>query len=100
MKIFKKVKIPARIAEECIYCKCDICGKKGKYDDDGWSSNIYHVNETEIKVTIKQKEGHSCPDGGSGTQHEIDLCPECFKKKLIPWLRSQGAEVKEEEWSW
>jgi len=58
------------------------------------------VNETEVSVTVKQKEGESYPDGGSGTEYEIDLCPDCFKNRLVPWLKSEGANIGEMEWDW
>ena len=25
---------------------------------------------------------------------EIDLCPDCFEFKLVPWLESQGVEIR------
>jgi len=79
--------------------KCDMCGVES--DGRSWEAeSIYYVNETEIRVEIRQKEGANYPEGGSGTKYEIDLCPKCFKEKLIPWLKSQGADIREEEWDW
>lgn len=77
--------------------KCDLCGFMG---DDDWDGGSYEVNETEISVTITQKDGDNFPSGGSGTKYEIDLCPDCFKDRLVPWLRSEGADIKQEDWYW
>lgn len=98
MKIFEKKIIPEHETEILVGRQCDLCGRRSKNDD--WDAGMYDVNDTEIKVSIKQKEGSNCPEGGSGTDIEIDLCPECFKNRLVPWLRSQGARIEEQEWSW
>lgn len=74
--------------------KCDLCSATSRKDD--WTTVSYEVNETEICL----KEGDSCPEGGSGTEIEVDICPECFKTKLIPWLESQGATIRQKEWDW
>ena len=80
--------------------RCDLCGVLGEPEDSWSPSGIYDVNETEVEVTVRQKEGSQYPDGGSGTQFVVDLCPTCFKYKLIPWLRSQGADLKQTDWDW
>ena len=98
MKIYKEeiVTFPKKTV---ISRKCDLCPAKSKSEE--WESKgCYDVNETEISVEIRQKEGESYPEGGSGKKYEIDLCPKCFKTKLIPWLKSQGADIKQEEWDW
>lgn len=81
--------------------KCDLCGALSKNEiTHDWSGACYEINETEVTVTIKHKKGENYPEGGSGTECEVDLCPNCFKNKLIPWLNSQGANIKEKEWNW
>lgn len=77
---------------------CDLCGKEAKNDE--WAAGIYEVNETEIEILVRQKEGVNYPEGGSGTSYEIDLCPDCFKNRLVPWLKSQGASIEEQEWDY
>lgn len=98
MRIYREVKIPASSYKLLDHRICDICGQKSRGDE--WSSGKYNINETDINITIKQKEGSDCPDGGSGTEYDIDLCPDCFKNKLIPWLKSEGAQIDEKEWEW
>ena len=95
MKRYEKRK---QISEETVLVerKCDLCGTTAKTED--WGAGSYRVDNTEIKVTVRQKEGSSYPEGAWGTKYEIDLCPDCFKDKLVPWLRSQGANIQEEEW--
>ena len=70
---------------------CDICGAKSN-DIDNWDSDKNYSSETEITLS----EGTTCPDGNGDfqTTFECDICPECFKQKLIPWLESQGVSPK------
>lgn len=78
-----------RMVEE----SCDLCGKINIGD---WGAGGYSVEEIEIS----HKDGESYPEGGRGTEYEVDMCPDCFKNKLIPWLESQGCKVKRTDWSW
>ena len=78
---------------------CDLCGIEEGTPSWG-GSTCYQVDETEISITIKQKEGDSFPEGGFGEEYIVDICPTCFKKKLIPWLESQGANIKQTDWDW
>ncbi len=98
MKVYKTVSVPATTRKELVKRRCDLCGRESKRSD--WDAGCYEVNETEIKMTIKQKEGSNYPEGGSGTEYEIDLCPDCFTKRLVPWLKAEGATVEECEWDW
>jgi hypothetical protein len=98
MKVFKTVDVPATTSQVCIKRQCDLCGVESTHED--WNKGLYEINETEIKITIKQTDGRSYPEGGSGTGYEIDLCPACFKGRLVPWLKSEGATIEETEWYW
>ena len=79
---------------------CDLCGATAVHPGNNWSGGGYTVDETEITVTVKQKEGTQHPEGGSGEEYNIDICPTCFKNRLVPRLISQGANIKQEEWDW
>lgn len=88
--VTEKVEITrTRLVATC----CDICGAKSKRDD--WTTEIYDVAEVEIRL----REGDNYPEGGSGTRIDVDMCPDCFREKLIPWLKSQGAKIEVKEWS-
>lgn len=78
---------------------CDLCGAVAKYGN--WESVVYEVAEAEIEITVRYKDGEENPAcGGGGTKYHVDICPACFKTKLIPWLESQGATCKSEDWDW
>ena len=89
---------PAREYQHFVARICDLCGTVTKRED--WNAGIYEIDETEIRVEVRQKEGSNYPEGGMGTEYDIDLCPNCFKDKLVPWLISQGANIEKKEWDW
>lgn len=97
-RIMEKVTRPAYESLVCRCRKCDLCGKESKGED--WDTAYYEINETDIHIKIKQKEGDNYPDGGSGTEYVVDLCPDCFKNRLIPWLKSEGANIEPVDWDW
>lgn len=70
---------------------CDICKKK--YSDE-WGKRNYEVLETNVSL----KTGESFPDGGSGKIISFDICPDCFRNRLIPALKRMGAEPITTEW--
>ena len=83
---------------DLIETTCDLCGAVAKRGE--WGSATWEVAETEIKITIRQKDGEAYPDSGDGTEYNVDMCPKCFKEKLIPWLTSQNATCERKAWDW
>jgi hypothetical protein len=75
---------------------CDLCGKIAKKGN--WESSSYEVNEVDVEVIVRQKNGKSYPEGGWGTALQVDICPDCFINILVPFLRSKGAQIEEREW--
>ena len=69
---------------------CDICGAVITHDDP------YDAEE----VTVAHKTGTAYSDGGSGETVSVDMCGRCFDERLVPWLKSHGAEPRTEEWLW
>ena len=101
MKVYEEVPVPATTRRQLKLRKCDLCGKEsGGRGDTEWDKGFYDVMETEVQIQLKMREGEAYPEGGWGTTAEIDICPECFRGKLIPWLQSEGADIKREEWDY
>ncbi len=90
MREYKTVEYPARTGEVLVAIHCDICRKVFK-------NNFRGVDAHETTVSLR--EGYSFPDGRSVTEISFDVCPSCFKEKVIPWFRSMGATetITEEE---
>jgi hypothetical protein len=90
MKHLKTIPIPATTREIVDHVSCDLCGTTITENYN------YAVNEVEVR----HKTGTSYPEGGSSEETSVDMCGKCFDEKLVPWLRSQGAEPRSEDWDW
>lgn len=93
MKHYIEIKVPETKRKHLEYVECDLCKKQHK---DNWKSGYFD----SIEIDVNMRTGSSYPDGGSGENYEFDICPECFKNKLIPWMESQGANPTFSEWDW
>jgi hypothetical protein len=92
---YKQVDVPARTEKRLARITCDICGREGK--DDDWEARGYDVCEVEVR----HKQGVNYPDSGDGDEIDLDVCPECFREKLVPFIESFGrVKIKPKEWSW
>lgn len=89
-------KIPATKQEYISHIKCDLCGEEQKYDYRGWDANMYEY--TEVKVQLS--ECSNFPEGGSKESLVYDICPKCFKEKLMAWFEEQGVRPAEEYLDW
>ena len=99
MKKFVEKTQPVYVTQELVSRTCDLCGRES--NEVRWEGKgIYDVEESEITIEVRLKEGESYPEDAFGTKYEIDLCPACFKERLVPWLKSQGADIHEEKWGW
>ena len=99
MRRYQETEVLATTKTELIETKCDLCGKVAKFGH--WMSGSYDVNETELEVTISHREGTSYPESGWGTEVRIDICPECFRDKLVPWVNENGVhKIEIKEWDW
>ena len=98
MRKYKKVKIPAQERDVLDETSCDLCGKIAK--NGGWESSAYEVNEVDVSVSVHHKEGKTYPDAGWGTKIDVDMCPDCFRNVLVPFLNEKGANVQIKEWDY
>lgn len=94
MKVMKTVAVPASTREVCDHITCELCGKptgnNGTFSDTSWVSESFTVAETSVVLV----EGCAYPDGGETNYSTLDICNECFRRKLIPWFESQGGLVR------
>lgn len=101
MKVTKEVEVPAKIETQIDHIKCELCTNttdepRNWGDRNGSARSSYDVNET----TVELRTGYSVPDGGDIKSQVIDICPKCFVEKLIPWIKSQGGDVRTEKSEW
>ncbi len=88
MKHYEKTIIPQQVKEVLASTTCDLCKEKIEIKEH-WAIQ---------DVKIQCRTGMSYPEGGFGEYTEVDLCPDCFNSRLLPWLRSQGAEPHQRKW--
>jgi len=79
--------------DRLVSVKCDICGDITKND---WKESCYDA----FDYSFWAKTGSNYPEGGSGEEVSIDICPKCIIGKLIPWVKSFGGEPTIKEWDW
>jgi hypothetical protein len=96
MELKKTVEIPAKTEERVVAVTCDICGKKGHPEWPGgdWGENQYDRNET----IVRWRQGEHYPEGSSGNEYDVHICPTCFENKLMPWLKEQGVNLIEKSY--
>lgn len=100
MKHKRTVQVPASERVETHAITCDLCGKEApglRHGDSEWTTEHYAIEETRVEVTVRRRQGSSFPEGAWGKAWSVDICPTCFKAKLVPWLISQGAAIREED---
>ena len=96
MAIVKKTKTrPAEKYESVVAVICELC--KTQYKDDDWGRTYYEHLECKATLEVHLEEGTSYPEGGSYESQILDICPKCFKEKLVPWFISQGGVVRNKD---
>lgn len=96
-RVEKTLEVPATTRTIVEHTACDLCGFTTKNTNNWGGKSSYDVDET----TIEMQQGNNYgADGGNIKTTEVDICPTCFEKKLIPWLRTQGAKPRVHESDW
>lgn len=90
MKHMKEVLVPAKTEKRRDYTTCDLCKQK---INEEWRGDY-------AEVDVCCKIGVRWPDGGNYDQWEFDLCADCFQNKLVPWMKSQGADPAISDCDW
>ena len=102
MKVYKKIEYmtSSNRLEKII---CDLC--KAETTNEWRQNNSDNSDVIEINISISEGYIHKMIDGydhdeGEGTKTTIDLCPDCFKSKLLPWVVSHGGVPQKETWEY
>lgn len=80
------VEVPACTKEVESHRTCDLCGV------DTQSSRSEIIEHVEVGCRFGETFGEY---GAEITKLEVDLCVSCFRTRFVPWLREQGAAVRE-----
>lgn len=90
-RVTKMKDVPAEKVEVLDHVKCELC--ENTCTNDNWSPLQYEVTEPEVSLRI----GKHYPEGGHAITTILDICPDCFQKKLIPWFQSLGGQVRQRD---
>ena len=72
---------------------CDLCDDKASHQDTGW---LAEWRQDDSGVGRRENCRVLSDWGFTYTEIaiKIDLCPNCFYGKLVPWLKEQGVDVE------
>lgn len=90
---FAEMTVPARTEKCLVERACDICKRKaGRPGAGHWEAeSSYDVSRT----TISCEEGTSYPESYNTNTLSFDICPDCFKNELMPFMEHQfGAKPR------
>lgn len=91
-EIREKRVIPAREEDHLVAVTCDLCGARSRAGGD-WDSDPYRKLETNVSM----QDGTSYPENTNYVETKVDICPECFVSKLLPWVEAQGGKPRKED---
>lgn len=102
MKHYIQIEKPATTEQRLQRTECDICS--AQIEEIGWSD----VRESSVKLGVRRhidvelRMGHSYgSDGGEIESHEFDVCVDCFRDKLAPFIEShRGATGRKSKIDW
>ena len=89
MKTYRTAIRPAVQVEVVDKVTCDLCGRVIPKPE----SCVYE--DTSVRLV----EHHDYPESQQGRIYEYDICPHCFKSRLMVWLHRNGAEPTIKEYS-
>lgn len=81
--------------KELVRRTCDVCKTVSCEDKEDWGNSV----ET-IKTSLFIERRQNFIDCGNISVKNIDICPNCFEKHLIPFFRTLNVEFNEDEWDW
>lgn len=80
-----------RTSEVVVALVCDLCGTRST--GRNWEVGIYDRD----RVYISGEQGKRYPDDDAYDVTRVDMCPTCFRSRLLPWLLAQGGQYRIEE---
>lgn len=96
MRKTKTVQLPPATEERFDALVCDICGKSTKLEDNWAKDPAQQLRQVRIQLV----EGEYTYTGDHSRTTGYDVCPTCWRKKIVPFMRGQGAwpRVIDSQW--
>jgi len=93
----KTVEVPASTVRRVAAVVCELCGRRGRGEDYPVGGDYSQGMYEKMEVHVGMEEGDIYPEGGTINQTILDICPDCFRGKLVPWFEAQGGKVRTNE---
>jgi hypothetical protein len=91
MKVTEKRVVPEHTQTVVVRKMCDLCGVESEAPhSDNWKRGTFDMDRVVIRVTISHSQGSSYPEGRFVKEFHPDICPDCFRKLVLPKLRGLG----------
>ena len=101
------------VKKKTVEITCDLCGVNGYAHIHNvgiigdhrtecvveWKHDEDHYTDVTTTIALERATNYSGEDG-SNEYLFFDVCPECFKQELIPFLKSKGAEPQKANYYW
>lgn len=104
MKKYKEV-TKTQTVQELESEVCDICGdNENDWLQDHPEKDSSHVNVSfDGRFEYRLSVCYGYDYGGTSESIELDICPKCFKEKVIPFIKeisvnSERIKIKEYDW--
>lgn len=90
----KTITVPVKSERvEIVKILCDLCEKPAP-DPDSETDNPWGDGPPEVaNTTIEMQTGVSHSDGALVEIVSFDICPQCFRTKLIPFFAEEGGRL-------
>lgn len=91
--VVKKHKVVVAIT--CDLCKRRFDGADSKEDEVSWPKE-----DGERETIVKYTQADYYHGSADVEETAFHICSDCFVKRLVPWLKEQGAEPTHHHTSW
>jgi hypothetical protein len=107
-KTYVDVPVPATTRKNLVRVECQMCKRfrewKNNHEpphfpaDGRWLGELPNFPDLTVAVELNDRS-HIYDGSGTGTLHVMsaEVCPDCFKGKVIPWLKENGVDIEERE---
>lgn len=89
-----KQKVIVKSHDEVVQRTCGFCGIQcGDPKLNDWTGEDSEYEEDSVMLGLRI--GGNYPEGDCRRMFLITMCPDCWERKFVPWLKEQNVELQE-----
>ena len=77
---------------------CDLCGSQTP--GEAWKLGLAGDESEIVEMSFCEEWNAEYNGGGDRTDTVFDICPVCWRSKIMPWMLAQGAQPRIEKSDW